>query len=143
MACFLLGACGLFLLSSTALAHQMAAFGPKRREGNPYWPPIIGGLFRGKPLASIVALILAGSGVTLWPGIVEFVRSGHVSLHWSRLFVGGFGLLLAAHTVITAVLLQVVAIWKYERDASAQASREAEEQTITEPEGETHETRAA
>jgi glycosyltransferase involved in cell wall biosynthesis len=118
MACFLLGACGLFLLSSTALAHQMAALGPKRRDGNPYWPPIIRSLFQGKALAAIVGAILGGSGVLLWPGLAEFVQTGHITLHWSRLFVGGFGLLMTAHVLITAVLLQVVAIWKGEREAA-------------------------
>jgi hypothetical protein len=49
---------------------------------------------------------------------VEFISTGHVTLHWSRLIVGGFGLLLAAHTAVTWVLLQVLGLWKAEQRQS-------------------------
>jgi glycosyltransferase involved in cell wall biosynthesis len=111
---FLLGACGVLLLSGTALAHQMAHFSPRRSEGGSYWPPIIQALFSGKPLAACLGVILAVAGYVLWPGVHEYVSSGRVSLHWSRLLVGAFGLLLAAQAVITSVLLHVIALWKME-----------------------------
>jgi glycosyltransferase involved in cell wall biosynthesis len=126
MACFLVGASGMFLLSSTGLAYQMSALGPRRRGGDPYWPPLIRALFQGKPLALMIATMAAGSTWMLAPGIVEFVLTGGVTLHWSRLFVGGFGLLMIVHTAITAVLLEVVAIWKQERLEGTRAIGDAE-----------------
>jgi glycosyltransferase involved in cell wall biosynthesis len=124
MACFLLGACGQFLLSSTALAHQMATFGPRRNEGGSYWPSIISALFEGKILAVCIGLMLTVAGIFLGAGIVEYVTTGHTTLHWSRLFVGAFGLLMAFHVAVTWILLQVVALWKYEREESGRRQSE-------------------
>lgn len=129
VACFLLGASGMFLLSATALAAQMAVLGPRRNGGDTYWPSLIQSFFGGKPLGVLVGALALGSLVMLWPGLIEFARTGHVTMHWSRLLAGGFGLLMIVHTLITSVLLQVVALWKYEREEAAR-EQAADEQLI-------------
>jgi hypothetical protein len=46
----------------------------------------------------------------LWPGIIEFVSTGHETLHWSRVMLAAFGLLIAFIACVTAVLLRVVVV---------------------------------
>ncbi|MHB8898729.1 MAG: hypothetical protein ACYC6Y_08285, partial [Thermoguttaceae bacterium] len=47
-----------------------------------------------------------------WPGLVEYAMTGHVNMHWSRLVVGTFGLVVAAQGTIAGVLVRVLEIWK-------------------------------
>jgi hypothetical protein len=59
-----------------------------------------------------VVTLVGVAGVLLWPGIVEYVSAGTVSLHWSRVVVVAFGLLLVSQALVTSVLLRVLNIWK-------------------------------
>jgi len=56
--------------------------------------------------AALVALVL------VWPGLVEYVRTGHVTLHWSRPVAAVFLLQFAVFAVVHAVLEKVVELWK-------------------------------
>ncbi len=116
MACFLLGAFGLLLLLATALTNQMAYLGSRRQEADQFWSSLCARVL-GRPavLTLLVALLLGGASVVLWPGIVEFVTTGHVSLHWSRLLTGAFALFSVGHILVFGVLFKVVAIWKTQR----------------------------
>ncbi len=64
-------------------------------------------------IASLVASL-----ALLGPGIVEYARTRQITLHWSRIIVGAFGLLLVFQTLVTAVLLRILALWKYQLDYS-------------------------
>jgi glycosyltransferase involved in cell wall biosynthesis len=119
IACFLLGSMGYVLLTAAVLANRMAALGARRREADSFWIGIVANLFRGLPLAVFAASTLGASIALIWPGIAEFFRTGQITLHWSRIIVGAFGLLLVFQTLITAVMLRIVGIWKYQRDQSA------------------------
>ena len=110
--CFLLGLSGFLLLCATALAHRMAVFGPQRRDGVSFWPPVVSRMFEGKQLALFVAVAVILSLAVLRPGIVEYFRTAHITLHWSRVIVGAFGLMLAFQALVTGVLMQVLAIWR-------------------------------
>jgi glycosyltransferase involved in cell wall biosynthesis len=122
--CLFLGLIGFMLLGATALAHRMADLGPGRRGNAAFWPSVVAKLFEGKALATIVVAATVASIVLLWPGIVEFVTTAHVSLHWSRLMVGTFGLLLVVHALITNVLIRILALWKYQRSDADLRRRE-------------------
>jgi glycosyltransferase involved in cell wall biosynthesis len=94
VACFLLGSAGFLLLCAAVLSNRMSALGPKRRDGDSFWMAVISNLFGVKPLATFIVVTLAVTFVLLWPGITEFATTGHVTLHWSRIIVGAFGLML-------------------------------------------------
>ena len=116
MACFLLGAFGLMLLLATALTNQMAYLGSRRAEADRFWSSLCANVL-GRPavLALLIASLLGGASILLWPGIVEFVTTGRVNLHWSRLLTGAFALFSVGHILVFGVLFKVVAIWKNQR----------------------------
>ena len=111
LACGLLGSVGYQLLSGAAIANRMATFGPRRRAGDSFWAAVLANLFEGWCLTVFVVTLIVAALVLLWPGIVEYLSSGTVSLHWSRVVVVAFGLLLASQALVTTVLLRVLNIW--------------------------------
>jgi glycosyltransferase involved in cell wall biosynthesis len=115
VACLFLGLIGFMLLSATTLAYHMADLSPKRRDGAAFWPSLVAHLFEGKGLVAVIAAVTVTSLALLWPGIVEFVTTAHVSLHWSRLMAGTFGLLLVVHALITNVMIRILSLWQYQR----------------------------
>lgn len=127
IACFLLGSAGFLLLCGAVLSNRMAILGPKRREGDSFWMAALSRLFDPWPLSAFIAVATVASVVVLWPGIVEFVPTGRITLHWSRIIVGAFGLLLSFQAMVTMVLLQVIAIWTH------QAGRPAHLEVAVEP----------
>lgn len=113
--CQLVGSFGITLLLASALTNRMAQLSSRREESVGFWSSIVASLFTGKPLAVIVGLFtLLGIGF-LWPGIVEFVTTGTITLHWSRLIAGAFTLFTVMQTLIFFVLMKVVAIWSFEQ----------------------------
>jgi glycosyltransferase involved in cell wall biosynthesis len=114
--CYLLGSCGLMLLLATSLTYQMASFGPRRESANSFWPFLVASVLRGPQLIVVVGIfVLLGVGF-LWPGLVEYVTTGKVYLHWSRLLAGAFSLLCAFQTSVFALLLKVLSVWRTQRD---------------------------
>ncbi len=122
LACFLLGAIGFLSVCSAALANRMATLGPRRLEAEGFWAALFGRVFSGMPLATITILALVASLLLVWPGIVEYVSSGHVAVHWSRVVVGSFGILMAAQAIATGILLKVLEIWKTQGSPRAASS---------------------
>jgi glycosyltransferase involved in cell wall biosynthesis len=115
IACFMLGSAGFLLLSAAVLANRMAVLGPKRRDGDSFWIVLASQLFRGVPLAVFSVVTLIASVALVWPGIVEFATTRQITLHWSRIIVGAFGMLLVFQALVTAVMLQLVDLWVYQR----------------------------
>ncbi|HWE36606.1 MAG TPA: glycosyltransferase family 2 protein [Isosphaeraceae bacterium] len=125
LTCSLLGSAGFLLLCAAVLSQRMAALGPRRRDGDSFWTALAAHLFDRGALAVFVGTIVLGALALLWPGIVEFVTTGHITLHWSRVMVAMFGLLLAVQALVTKVLMKVVALWKYQ-EAEAPAQRDGD-----------------
>jgi hypothetical protein len=112
VACYLMGSFGLTLTLATALTYQMGYFGPRRSEANPFWPYLIARLLHRRTMVVILASFLSLSVFFVWPGIVEYASSGHISLHWSRLLAGAFSLFSAMQIAVFALLFEVLSIWK-------------------------------
>lgn len=123
LVCFLLGSVGWPLLGGAALASRMRSFGPRRRDQDSFWSALPARLFEGRRLAALAAVTLAASGWLLWPGAVEYVTSGAVTLHWSRVVTGLFGVVLVAQAFVIAVLLRVLAIWKTQTETRRDGER--------------------
>jgi hypothetical protein len=114
--CYLLGSCGLMLLLATSLTYQMASFGPRRESANSFWPFLVAIVLRGPQLIVVVGFFALLAIGFLWPGLVEYVTTGKVYLHWSRLLAGAFSLLCAFQTSVFALLLKVLSVWRTQRD---------------------------
>jgi hypothetical protein len=125
IACFLMGSMGFLLLCAAVLSNRMAALGPKRREAESFRIPLAARLFEGAPLAFALIVVVSGSIALAWPGIVEYVTTAHITLHWSRIIVAAFGLLVAFQALVTAVLLRVVTLWMTQQAARASSLRAA------------------
>jgi glycosyltransferase involved in cell wall biosynthesis len=121
--CFLLGACGFLLVCAAVLSHRMSALGPRRRSPASFWTGVASYLFDGRILAAFVVAVLAGSLALLWPGIVEFITTSRITLHWSRVMVGLFGLLLVFQALVTKVMIEVVNLWQYQRGAAGELAQ--------------------
>lgn len=107
---FLLGGAGLFALIATALVSQMSRLVLDRQERS-FWTKLLVSAFRGPSVVLAVIALFAASLVLVWPGLLEYTSTGHVTLHWSRVFVAAFGMLVAFQAALTAILLRVTALW--------------------------------
>jgi membrane protein implicated in regulation of membrane protease activity len=122
VACFLLGSFGLLLLLATALTNLMAQLGSRRAEAARFWPSLVSDvLTRPLAIALLIVALLGAGGFVLWPGIAQFITTGTVDLHWSRLLVGAFALFGVGHLVVFGVLFKVVSIWRDQRLQRRQA----------------------
>jgi glycosyltransferase involved in cell wall biosynthesis len=110
--CYVLGSFGLLLVLATALIGGLGQFGPRRSASTTYWLALPTKLLRGRMLVLLVFGLFLLSAIFLWPGIVQYASTGHITLHWSRLLAGSFTLSLALQSVVFAVLIEVVALWK-------------------------------
>ncbi len=116
MACYLIGSFGLLLLLATALTNQMAHLGSRRAEGAQFWSSLMADVMhRGTTVALLIGSLLGCAIFFLWPGLVELITTGRVTLHWSRLLAGAFALFSVGHVVVFGVLFKVVTIWKEQR----------------------------
>jgi glycosyltransferase involved in cell wall biosynthesis len=141
VACFLLGSSGFLLLCAAVISNRMARLGPKRSDGESFWVSLVTHLFEGKTLVVFVIVSLAASLVLLAPGIIEFATTRRITLHWSRIIVGAFGLLLVFQTLVTAVLLRILALWEYQQAFQARHEQTWAHSILSEsavPAGSTH-----
>lgn len=111
LVCFLLGAIGAFGLSYYALASRMIELGPEGSHPTTFWSSAAVSLFRGKAALLIVPVLMAGAVILVWPGITEYITESTVSLHWSRIVVAAFGVLLAFQILATHVMLRIIDLW--------------------------------
>jgi hypothetical protein len=107
--CSLLGTAGFVLLAAGTIAHKIVVSSSKGHAAR-FWPNLFEGIFSGWPLAIFVTASLTISICLVWPGIIEYLTTRHVTLHWSRVMVAAFGILIAFVACVTAVLLQVIAV---------------------------------
>ncbi len=121
LVCGLLGSAGYQLLIGTALAHRMSRFGPRRHVSDSFWPVMVAKFFEGWMIVGFVAVMTVASFAILWPGLTEYAMTRHVHMHWSRLVVGTFGLVVAAQGVVAGVLMRVLEIWKAQAVPRARA----------------------
>jgi hypothetical protein len=54
--------------------------------------------------------LLAAAVVIVWPGIVEFVTTGEVEMHWSRAMLASLLVVIAAMLAVTTFLLNMMTL---------------------------------
>lgn len=108
LAASLLGSFMVTLFHGTIVGEQIIALSRHRyrelsAESRRGWRWLAGRrLAAGLVALAAAALALAG------PGVVEYVATGHVTLHWSRVVVASFLVFLIVQTAITVALLKTI-----------------------------------
>jgi glycosyltransferase involved in cell wall biosynthesis len=98
------------LLTGGVVADRILALVYRRREQT-FVSELIDGLLTARRLW-IAAIVFAAIALALvWPGLLEYARTGHVTLHWSRAVTGVFLLQLSVFSIVNAVLQKIVALW--------------------------------
>ena len=65
-------------------------------------------LFAPRLRTFIQVILLAAAAATVAPGILEYLQTTHVSMHWSRAVLGSLLLVGAVMMAITGFLLQMM-----------------------------------
>lgn len=112
MVCGLVGASGYQFLIGAALTERLAGLGPRRGAGGSFGASLAAAFFAGRGVWGLAAILAALSTGLLWPGILEYLATRQVTLHWSRFMTAVFGLLLVAQSLVAGILMRVLALWK-------------------------------
>ena len=107
---FLFGSIGFLCLSAAAIATRMTDL-RLRSPDRTFWEAGIARLFESTLLAAGAIALGVSAVALLWPGVVEYLSTGQLTMHWSRVIVAAFALLLAVQGLITRVLLRTINIW--------------------------------
>jgi glycosyltransferase involved in cell wall biosynthesis len=108
--CFLLGTAGFVLLAAGTVAHRFVLSANDHGATPRFWPCLFEQLFTGWTLIFFVGVHLLVSAALVWSGAVQFLNTGHVDIHWSRVIVSAFGFLIAFIATVTGTLLQVIKV---------------------------------
>jgi glycosyltransferase involved in cell wall biosynthesis len=125
---FLLGSMGVTALGAAALASRLASLvGVEKHKS--FWGKVIEFLFSGRFAFWFFASLVTGSVLLVFPGLAEYARYRTISIHWSRVIVAAFALLVAFQIVLTSVLLRIMQYWirvAEFREGSPEPSQRAE-----------------
>lgn len=119
---FLLGSMGVTALGAAALASRLANLVGVGTDRS-FWGRAIELPFSGRNAKWFFAVLVAFSFVLVYPGLTEYVRAGTTSIHWSRVIVAAFALLVAFQTVLTSVLLRIMKYWIHAAEISEKSHR--------------------
>jgi glycosyltransferase involved in cell wall biosynthesis len=107
---FLLGAASVTAVGTAALGSRLTGV-VGARDVQSFWSSIVESTFSGKCATAIVFALVALASVLVHPGVQEYLTTGRVSLHWSRVIVAAFALLTAFQVLLTALLLRIMRHW--------------------------------
>jgi len=109
--CGFLLTCAFSLVSAGVLADRVLSLVYRHRQPT-FFSHLLDRLLSA-PRLWAAAVVFALPGLPLvWPGLVEYSRTGHVNLHWSRAVAAMFLLQLTVSAVVNAALQKVVALWQ-------------------------------
>lgn len=109
--CLVLGTVGFTMLCTAVVSEELFTIARTRQRWKSFGTHLLRQTL-SKPalvLLSVVSLIV--SLALVWPGLVEYATTRHVTLHWSRVIVAAFGIIVAAESLVTAILLKIVSLW--------------------------------
>jgi glycosyltransferase involved in cell wall biosynthesis len=109
--CGFLLTCAFTLLSAGVLADRVLSLVYRRRQQT-FFCELFDRLLNGPRLLAAAVAFATLAMTLVWPGLAEYGRTGHVTLHWSRVVCAVFLLQLAVFATVNAVLQKVVDLWK-------------------------------
>lgn len=130
--CGFLLTCAFTLLSAGVLADRVLSL-VYRRPHQTFVCRLFERLLNGSRLVLGAAVFATMAVVLVWPGLVEYVQTGGVTLHWSRAASAMFLLQLSVFAIVNAVLQKVVDLWKYQMAAAGVSRSSGAEPIATFP----------
>jgi glycosyltransferase involved in cell wall biosynthesis len=124
--CTFLGTCSFVFTGAGALAEQILALVYGRRLRT-FTGQLMDVLFSQRVLSVLGAVAALGSVALVWPGLKDYLWTGHTTLHWSRAIVAANLLELAVLAVVLVVLQRVVSLWREQLEFASQRGDPAEE----------------
>jgi glycosyltransferase involved in cell wall biosynthesis len=109
--CGFLFTSAFILICSGVLADRVLSLVYPRHETS-FIYSVFDRLFQGSRLLYVALLAALAAVALLWPGLVEYATSGHVTMHWSRPLVAVSLLQIALVSIIFSGLQHVVALWR-------------------------------
>jgi glycosyltransferase involved in cell wall biosynthesis len=106
------------LLSAGVLAEHMLSLVYRRRRET-FWARTWRVLLSSRFLWGYAAVAFIAALLLVWPGLVQYARTGHVTLHWSRVMAAVFLLQTAVMSMVHAVTQKVVGLWKGQLESSS------------------------
>jgi len=80
----------------------------------PYLPGLLEGMLTVRSALILSGLFFAASVFIMWPGIIQYITSGEVTMHWSRMITGSFLLTAMFLTLVFMVVMKTASIWQRE-----------------------------
>ena len=107
LASLLITGIGLLLVAAIVAEH-ISALAYRRPAARTGVTGFLGRLFTPRVRLLAGLALVAGSVVVAWPGIVEYLSSGQVFMHWSRAVLAALLLVLAGVLSVTTFLLSMM-----------------------------------
>ena len=98
------------LMCSGVLADRVLSLVYRRRQIS-FLGALFDRLLNGGRLFALAAAAVVLAFVLVWPGLVEYARTGHVTMHWSRPLVAVSLLQIALVAGVYRVLQKVIELW--------------------------------
>jgi glycosyltransferase involved in cell wall biosynthesis len=119
LAALLLGMGTALFASAAVVADQIASIAHGRPATSAGVTGLVSRIFsRRAAIASAAAMLLAAVGVS-WPGVVEYVSSGKVHMHWSRVMLSSLLSVLAITIATTLFLTETIDLIRAQRTEQA------------------------
>jgi len=117
LAAFLLGTATAILASAAVVAEQIASIAHGRPAARSGVTGFVARVFDRRAALVSSALLFAVAVAVCWPGIVEYVATAHVQMHWSRVVLSSLLSLVALTLVTTLFLTETIDLIRAQRSA--------------------------
>jgi glycosyltransferase involved in cell wall biosynthesis len=121
MVCLLLGAGGYTLLCTGVVADDLLFLNHPAGYRRSFGGHLLKKVFSGTGCLVLAGVFMLGGLVCMGPGLWEYVMTGHVTIHWSRMVFGTLDFLLALQSGVTASLRRIIALWQAHQRAERAA----------------------
>ncbi len=115
LAAFLLGTATTILASAAVVAEQIASIAHGRPTARSGVTGLLARVFGRRAALVSSALLFAVAVAVCWPGIVEYVTTAHVQMHWSRVVLSSLLSLIALTLVTTLFLSETIDLIRAQR----------------------------
>jgi hypothetical protein len=98
------------LLSASVLSERFVAAARGKRRVPGFTFGLAHRFVTPKSLATLAAILIVVTAAMNFEVARQYITTGHIYVHWSRVLVGGFLLSAAVHLAVTSVLLRMADI---------------------------------
>jgi glycosyltransferase involved in cell wall biosynthesis len=104
----LLGTLSAIVVCSAAVSERMAALVHRRAVASRGVTGRLERLLSRGARRGLIAALVAGAVVTSWPGIVQYLSTGQVEMHWSRAMLSSLLMVVVVMLGITSFLIHML-----------------------------------